>query len=180
MPGPLILALDLASTTGVAEGRPGERPRAWTWRLGSAGSSQAHRLAELLKLTSQHLMVSRPDQIWIEAPMAPAVMVDIGGSAQTAAFLFGCPAVVKAVAYLRGIYRVTEANVQDVRHHFINRRTLPKGEGKRVVIDRCRVLGWEVENDNEADAAALWSYACGQHNPRLAAAVTPLFQGAGA
>ena len=35
--------------------------------------------------------------------------------------------------------------------------------------------GVEVTNDNEGDAYAGWSYACGLANPRLAIAVTPLF-----
>jgi hypothetical protein len=173
-----ILALDLASTSGVAEGRVGEKPRTWTWRLGSSGSSQAHRLAELLKLISNHLVVSKPQAIWVEAPMAPRVMVDIGATADTAGLLLGLPAIIRAVSYIRGVYTVNDANVQDVRKHFCGRRTFPKGEAKAAVIQRCKMLGWDVANDHEADAAALWSYACGQMNPRLAGALDPMFASA--
>jgi hypothetical protein len=34
-----------------------------------------------------------------------------------------------------------------------------------------------AQNDHEADAAILFLYACARSNPRLAAAMTPLFRG---
>jgi hypothetical protein len=36
-------------------------------------------------------------------------------------------------------------------------------------------MGWEVEDDNEADALATWHYMCALLEPRLALAPTPLF-----
>lgn len=170
-----LLALDLASTVGLAEGVPGLMPRVWTWRLGDPGASQAHRFAELLKRMSDHLAVNKPDAIWIEAPLPPSALATMGSTPHTAMLLLGLPAIVHAVAYLRGVYRVRLANVQDVRKHFCGQRRFSKGQAKGAVMDRCRVLGWRVANDHEADACALWSYACGQSNPRLAAALDPLF-----
>jgi hypothetical protein len=170
-----ILTLDLASTVGVSEGAIGSVPRAWTWRLGSPGASQAHRFAELLKLMSDQLAVSKPDEIWIEAPLPPSALATMGSTADTALLLLGLPAIVHAVAYLRGVYRVQSAHVQDVRKHFTGRRRHPKGDAKAAVMDRCRVLGWKCANDHEADALALWSYACAQSNPRLQAALDPMF-----
>lgn len=174
MSGGTLLALDLSSTVGVAEGMPGQVPRTWTWALGSPGASQAHRFAELLKRMSDQLAVTKPDAVWIEAPLPPSALATMGSTPDTALLLFGLPAIVKAVAYLRGVYRVELANVQDVRKHFTGQRRHPRGDGKNVVMDRCRMLGWRVANDHEADAAALWSYACGQSNPRIQAALNPM------
>ena len=43
------------------------------------------------------------------------------------------------------------------------------------MVARCKRLGWEVRNDNEGDACALWSYGCALIDPKLAMQVVPLF-----
>ena len=43
----------------------------------------------------------------------------------------------------------------------------------------CDEVECVVENDDEADAAALWDYQCGFLRPDLAHRTTPLFQGRG-
>jgi hypothetical protein len=35
---------------------------------------------------------------------------------------------------------------------------------KGIVFARCRALGWDVQSLDAADAAALWSFSCGQEN----------------
>lgn len=173
MTAPTILALDLGSVTGCAEGRADEpRPRLWTWTLGGAEASQAARLAELVRLVADHLAVAKPDRVWIEAPMQARAAIAIGDREATIRFLFGAAAVVHAVAYMRGCWNVREANVSQVRRHFIG-----TAHGKGAVMSKCRVLGWQPRNHNEGDAAALWSFAAAHANPRTAHLVDPLFQG---
>jgi hypothetical protein len=46
---------------------------------------------------------------------------------------------------------------------------------KAATIDRCRELGWNVNNDNEADACALWDYQIACLRPDLAYKTTALF-----
>jgi hypothetical protein len=44
-----------------------------------------------------------------------------------------------------------------------------------MTIERCRSLGWAVNNSDEADACALWDYQICHLRPDLAARTTPLF-----
>lgn len=174
---PLILALDVASTTGCAEGRPGEKPRTWKWRLGSEGATRPERLFSLLCHLSEHLAVSKPRIIAIEAP------INVRGM-DTLLFLVGAVGVCEAVAKGRGINDIMHANVQDVRGYFIQRRNFPspknggvKDAGKIAVMHRCHELGWEPQGYDESDAAAAWAWACHTRYPRHAQHVEPLLIG---
>ncbi len=174
---PLILALDVAGTTGCAEGRPGEKPRTWKWRLGGDGSTRPERLFKLLTLLSEHLVVSKPKIIVIEAP------INVRGM-DTLLFLVGAVGVCEAVARGRGVYDQMHANVQDVRGYFIQRRNFPspkrggeKDAGKKLVMQRCQDLGWNPQGYDESDAAAAWAWACHKRYPRHAPHVEPLLIG---
>lgn len=37
-----------------------------------------------------------------------------------------------------------------------------------MVMEQCAAQGWQVNDDNEADALAVWSYMCSLLEPRLA------------
>lgn len=91
--------------------------------------------------------------------------------------LRGAIGVVEAVAAKSRIPLIEGVSVQDARKHLIGRGRIPKGEGKKLVHDRCRVLGWTVANNDESDACAIWSYGCAKANPRAAHLTTPLFAG---
>jgi hypothetical protein len=60
--------------------------------------------------------------------------------------------------------------VQSIRKHFLGKALTSKdypgltkdearSEIKKVVMNRCRALGWAVDTDDEADACALLDYA---------------------
>jgi hypothetical protein len=88
--------------------------------------------------------------------------------------LYGLPAVIGAVAYHSGIYDIRKADTKDVRQHFIGCN--PKRiKAKSMVKHQCRKLGWEVADDNEADALAIWHYMASLIEPKLALQVSPLF-----
>lgn len=170
-PGPTILALDVASTTGCAEGRPGEKPRTWKWRLGSDGATRPEKLFKLLSCLSEHLVVSKPKIIVIEAP---AMLRGI----DTALLLFGAVGVCEAVANGRGVQTIELANVQSVRAFFVDRARFAKvNDGKKAVMERCKALGWEPQGYDEADAAAIWAWACNKWFPKHAQRIEPLFVG---
>jgi hypothetical protein len=44
-----------------------------------------------------------------------------------------------------------------------------------MVMRQCRAMGWQVADDNEADALATWHYMCSLIEPKLALRPTPLF-----
>lgn len=175
---PLILALDVASTTGWAEGRPGEIPRTGRWVLGEKGATRPEKLFNLLRYLSDHLVVSRPRMIIIEAPLNARTQVHVGTTEETALMAFGGFGVCEAVAQGRGVYRIERARVQDVRAYFIQRRTFSgKDEGKRLVMQRCQALGWNPQGYDESDAAALWAYGAHLLAPKHCQHVEPLLIG---
>jgi hypothetical protein len=122
------------------------------------------------------------DQVWYEAPLGIAVMNKIGASEGTVSLLRGMIGVLEVCAVRAGLQpdEIRSFRVQDAREHLTGQRRhgrtkSGKSEGKAEVMRVARMLGVECSNDNESDAFAGWSYACGLANPRLAIAVTPLF-----
>lgn len=169
----IILALDLASVTGWCVGEPGGPPLHGWLRFASAGASHEAIFAAALKWTHEMITVHAPNLIVWEAPM-PTSFNRGTSNVNTTTLLYGLPAVVGAVAYQARVPRILKASTKDVRLHFIGQN--PKGHiGKKLVMRQCRVMGWEVDDDNEADALALWSFMCSLIAPELALRPTPLF-----
>jgi hypothetical protein len=172
----IILALDIATTTGWARGRIGEVPMSGSVTFArKAGSSENAIFASALTWLSTFLEpASRPDMLVIEALLPPTAMKDHTSRAVRDR-LAGLHGIMRAVAHLRGIYRIDEAKVGDVRGHFIGHRACKRKIAKRETVAKCRALGWPCEDDNAADALAVWSYACGLIDPMTALKVSPLF-----
>lgn len=153
-----ILAFDIASSTGIAFGGPGDVPMTKVIDLGRARSKQA-RFAKAIRMTAGFIEARRPDLVAVECPIGPG----------TSSVLSGAYACVVGQAHLMGV-RVVDYQVQSIRKHFLGKaltsRDFPgltkdesRAEIKRVVMNRCRALGWKVDTDDEADACALWDYA---------------------
>ena len=116
-----------------------------------------------------------PDIVIVEALLPPQAMLG-ETSRQVRDRLCGLQAIALGTAHNTGAGEIVTASVGDVRSHFINTRGLKRKPAKAAVIAQCRSLGWTVENDNEADAAAAWSYATALIDPRLAMRCSPLFK----
>jgi hypothetical protein len=148
-----VLALDLASQTGFAIGEIGlAKPFSGTIRFASEGASHEALFAGAVKWMSDMCHGYGPTTVVWEAPLPTSFK---GGTTNisTTTLLFGLPAIIGAVAYLKGIYDIRKARTTDVRQHFIGAN--PKGkEGKKLVQRQCRAHGWEFADDNEADALA--------------------------
>lgn len=152
-----IVALDLATNTGVAVGDAGGTPKAFHERLGEAGSSHAARFSQMLRFTDLLIQRHKPDLLAIEQPIAAGVM----GGEERVQLAMGWRAIVFTVAYRRGV-RCVEYPVSSIRAHFIG-GAVPKGAGKRLTLERCARLGWAAADDNEADALALWDFTRMKH-----------------
>ncbi len=176
--GPVrICALDLATSTGAADGLVGDqKPRLWTWCLSDAGEGRPERLAYLRRFVDSYIAECQPDQIVYEKPLGIAVIASMMAkriymtSEDTLAFLRGSVGVVESCAGFAGI-PVHGLDIKAARGHLVGQRTFKDGNAKDATMRACRALGWAPENNDESDAAALWSLACGQANPRLAAAL---------
>ena len=165
-----IAALDLASLTGIAIGRPGEAPECRTEALGEP----KNRGAALMRVVSTLIRDDGADELVIEAPV---LKMGPKASADTLRILVGLAEIAKAAAtYLRT--PCVEIEVSTVRKHFLGFNPKGRDNAKRLVLGRCRALGWRVRNDNEADAAALLDCRLSQISAAHAVAGAPLFRGA--
>lgn len=168
-----VLALDLASVTGWAYGEPGGEPKHGTVRFASAGASHEAVFAKAMTWTKLMLPNKGITTVVWEAPM-PTSFKRGQSNVNTTTLLYGLPAVIGAVVYSAGIFDIRKADTRDVRKHFIG--CSPKRfEAKRMTMDMCRARGWQVADDNEADALATWDYMVSLIDPKLAHRPTPLF-----
>jgi hypothetical protein len=101
----------------------------------------------------------------------------MGATDETIGFLRGAIGIIEASAAKAKIPHIEGVDVQTARRYLTGSGRLPKGEGKDVVFDWCRRLGWNPANTDESDSMAIWAYGCGQMSPAMAAMTTPLFAG---
>lgn len=155
-----VLAFDIASKTGCAFGVVGGAPKAWTVNLAKGGADEM-RLARAIQMTAFCITRLQPDVVAVEAPV---------GGRDANALLIGLAACVKGEAARRGC-KVVEYFPSTVRKHFMGKaktsRDFPgktkaaaKAAIKAEVLHRCRMLGWDVEGLDAADACALFDFAC--------------------
>jgi hypothetical protein len=176
MTTPDILALDLATVSGFARGVVGEAPRAaGSIRFGREDASSPAVFAHALQWIAAMLEPKpRPDVLILEAMLPPGAAAG-ATNRDTRNRLAGLHGIIRGVAHLRGIYNISEASVGDIRAHFIGSRILKRKAAKAEVLMRCRQLGWPANDDNAADALALWSFACSLIDPQLAVRPVPMF-----
>ena len=154
-----IIALDLATHTGWAEGVPGKPPVLGSIRFGSPGSSHEEAFAEAMTWIGERVLAFPPRLLVMEAPLPPSLMRG-QTNADTARKLMGLAAIIGGTAHKLGCWNIREASVADVRHYFLGKRNIPSKDAKRATLAKCRDMGLEPKNDNEADAAALFFYTC--------------------
>ena len=164
-----IVALDIATQTGIAVGSSGSNPTCWSVDIGK-GLSEAARFSNILKLTQGLIATHEPDLVVCEA--------FIGGD-KASAYLIGLAACVRGCAYNRGI-KVEMVFPATVRKHFLGKaltsRDFPgmkvakaKIAIKERVAAQCRAIGWKVPDLDAADAAATWDWAMATHAPKYQA-----------
>jgi hypothetical protein len=169
-----VLALDIASTTGWARGPTGpDGPRCGSVQFAKPGASQLAICGRALEWAIDTLRPPLPDVVAIEGLLPPHV---IKGKSNTdhdlLAHLHG---VIMGVCFMRGVFKVFKHPVLTIRRHFIDMSVCAKGQGKQMVQDKCRQLGWLAEGDDAADAAAAWSYQASLLDPEQAIRISPLF-----
>jgi hypothetical protein len=167
-----ILALDLASVSGWAIGEPGGKPAHGSIRFAAKGASHEAIFANAFHWMSGMMLDNAPKLVVWEAPLPGFKSGKTTNDVTTV--LFGLPAVIGAAAYIHNLYDCRKADTAAVRHHFIGCNP-KRAIAKPMVVRQCFAMGWEVADDNEADALATWSYMCALIEPRLALAPTPLF-----
>lgn len=155
-----VIAFDVATKTGCAFGVSGGIPKAWTVNLAKGGANHL-RLARAIQMTAACIERFKPELVVVE----PAI-----GGAKKGTLLIELAACVKGEAARRGC-RIVEYYPTTARKHFVGRskttrdfpgktRAAAKAAIKAEVLHKCRILGWDVEGLDAADACCLWDYAC--------------------
>lgn len=164
-----VLALDLATKTGFANGVAGSKPRSGVKRLKDGGDDPERGFRKLGIWLRDEFSFEKPDLVMIEAPLPVGSMIDWDGGEDkkpkfrsnpgTIYFLNGLVAVVHGICGPYGIM-CRQVGVQKVRKHFLG--LARPADPKRAVIERCHLLGLmakDQRDDNQADACALWTFA---------------------
>lgn len=185
-----ILALDLATTTGVAFGDAsiGKPSKYYSTRFAKPGSGPDIVGCAFLTWFADLTRVERFDAVFIERAMHPSIAAKIGTTAETNMILVGLAFMASSFARARNIPRVEFIDAQAAKKHFAGqarfknevdpvtgKEVKSREVGKRATIARCQQLGLNVSDDNTADAIALWMFGASKVNPRLAHVSTPLF-----
>lgn len=171
-----ILAIDLATNVGCADGKIGSVPRIWSWCLADAGEGRAWRFVLLRQFLCRYFATNECTHVVFEKPMNVAVMAKIGTSEDTMMFLMGGLGVVEEAAATHG-KEVAGIGVQEARRMVLGWSTNKSDQKtKPRVMAEVKRLGVDPKTPDEADAAVLFFAAAARMNPRLAAAYTPLFR----
>jgi hypothetical protein len=174
-----IAAFDIATAVGACDGLVGARPRVWTWWLDDAGKSRPIKLCYFRRLLDEYFSSVHVDAVYYEAPMNLRAMMSMGTSDDTIALLRGAVGVIESCAAHHGVQVIESVPVQDARQALTGKRTFAKVKGKNAakeaIMATARMMGVDVATDHEADAYAVYWYACAKHNPRIAHLVTELF-----
>ena len=141
-----VMALDLATRTGLAVGEPGSTP------VGASADfsrySGGARYAALSDWLADQIAVHRPIIVVAEAPV-----MAMEHAHRTALMLIGMLAVAELTAARAGIsHEVVILPVSSVRLHFCGSGSAKKSD----VMLECHRRGWRPRDDNAADAMAAW------------------------
>lgn len=159
---PKILALDLATNTGYALGAPGARPSSGVHRIGRPHDTLGAFADDFERWLGTVIERLRPSVIYYEAPIMAAGVT----TPETAIKLQGLAYHVNLLAY-RARVRCRPAHMQTVRVHFCGKGRAERKTIKGLIEDACRRRGWKPGDDNEADALALWDWACFREAPDI-------------
>lgn len=167
----IICGLDLATKTGVAVGPVGGVPDLWTVDLKSKGEAAYHgdRFLRVQDLAHRLIRDYKVEAFAIEKPFVAA-----HNNFETTMLSMGLPSCVGAWATRKGVpFKLFPA--QTVTKSLIGTGKLKRADKKAAVIAECRARGWDAQDDNQADAAAVWHYGCIVFSPAYAAQSAPLF-----
>jgi Holliday junction resolvasome RuvABC endonuclease subunit len=169
---PVVLALDLATETGWALGKPGDEPRSGTVRFASKGASHPAILHAAGKWLSEFLLTEPVDQAVIEQEVRKRQ-----GKSSLAADDLTLKLIGIAQEHLFGarVFKIEFAPVNTVRKFFIGDGGVERDKAKWQTVQRCRALQWDPADDNAADALAIWAWRCAMIDPAFGTTLSPLF-----
>lgn len=170
-----LLALDLATNTGVAFWRPGYKVVLKTIQLPFRGDDLGPGFLKLEDVMEMALRDNQPISVVFESPILMMGRKDDNKpttTIQTVRKLVGLVAVAELIATRHGS-PVMEVSVSAWRKHFLG-RTPRKDTAKTDTIAMCRLLGLDPKDDNQADAFGILDYTAQLAGMEVDWARTPL------
>lgn len=157
-----ILALDPAICTGVASGESGPDAVPWlaTWVLrenDKAGPEAIFRRAA--RLLEMRLILEKPEVLAIEMPVPPHRLV---GNTQhaTTVIEYGLYGLWTGMAGMTGI-KVMPVHIRSWRKAVLGKGNLDRASAKRAAAKVCAWRRWDAKDDDQAEAACIFMWACG-------------------
>lgn len=172
----MVIALDISKrSTGVCEGRLGEKPTFYTVPFGDADHDFEETWARCFDWFLDRLLLPGPpiDYVYIEAP-AQAGSFSGNTNAKVTTTVTGLWANVSSLCRKRSI-PFRKVHVATARKRFIGIGNMKGEDAKREVRRVCKSLGWEPKNLDEADAGCVFYYAGMQLAPTLMPDTRPHF-----
>lgn len=177
--GGVILALDVATRTGVAWGAPGETPQTATVDFGKplpsltapTGKDQTDLFGRTLRWAASHLHHGYQHHIPAKLVILEGLVPQYDKTLQC-----GMHAIFQAVAAAKGI-PVMIAPIFTWRKFVLGDAKLKKEMAKTRAVQKVTRLGWDVDSHDAAEAACIWLWGCAQVAPDKAHRAEPLFLG---
>lgn len=164
-----VLAIDGAAIAGFALGAIGAEPRFGRRNFSGSGASGeiVGRFSRFLRAVIE---AEKPDVIAYEAPYVPtAWRRGPPLNAKTLRRLLGLAEVIDAIAWECRL-QCYQATAGEVCAYLTGKANWGGRDAKKAAtIAAARAWGWDVTNDDEADALAVWAYAESMLDPVAAA-----------
>lgn len=156
------MALDIATNCGIAIGDSSGKPESFSVRLKRRGQGPEIAAFNMLAFLRDTFLVAKPDVVCIEEFLNRTEK----RSFDSVILQLKCHGAAEAACGAFGVL-VKTANVSTIRKHFCGRANAgDRASTKRMVLDRAKILGYlpkDCEDDNRADAIAVWEYACAKY-----------------
>lgn len=169
-----IVALDIATTCGVAEWAPdAAAPRFYSVRFAGPGDEHASTFTRARRWIDDRLCAKDVAALYVETTNLGALVGHT--TIDVIERLVGLNAVIASAA---GVWRIKyrKLDVHAVRAAFLGNGRLKREEAKPRAYEMARAIGWMPETLDEADAAAVLHVAISKEHPRLVPLISPMLQ----
>jgi len=167
--GGIVLAIDPATRTGVASGRPGTTPLLTTIDLAREFDDYEDIFGRAITWFSGKLDDGPPELVIIEG-LVPAK------NHANAVTAIGLHAIFAGLARARKV-PVRFAPVSSWRKYFLGVGKMEGARAKAECVRLCRQLGWDPPDHNAAEAAGIWLFGCSLLAPAVTQRHEPLLRG---
>ena len=152
----MILSLDPALRCGWAAGKPGETP-VWGVRHFIVRDGTGEFLTVFGHWLNARIDELKPDIVTYESPFIPFGWAAQKTTIETLRRLISLAGQIEATCWSRRV-RCAETSPSEIMRFFLGTGRLKRDAKKAATIEMCQRYGWDVTDDNCADALSLWAF----------------------